>query len=372
MSDVSNPEDDDSLDLEVDIEPMQFAAIASEPTLLQLSPPLDQIGQRLDVFVTSSLQNSTRAEAQRLIELRPQPIPPDGYQIQQTGGVTVNGRYEKSNYRLRNNDRVQIARPAPTVARIQAESIPLAIVYEDADMLVIDKPRGMVVHPAPGSEHGTLVNAVLGYATDLSGIGGEQRPGIVHRLDKDTGGLIMVAKNDVAHRALQAQIQSRTASRRYLALLWEVPSWERATVDAPIGRHPTDRKKMAVVTDPHHTARHAETGLTRLETFGSQFTLVEAKLQTGRTHQIRVHSAYIKHPIVGDPLYGGQRKLPNSAFDARLRTLLEGAIANLEGQALHAYALSVDQPRTGERLHFQVPLPPPMQHLIDLLRKGTS
>lgn len=325
------------------------------PVLIVVTP--DAVGQRLDLFVTANLPNSTRSEAQRLIELRAEP----------PVGVWVNGKPEKPNYRVRNGDTIQIARPAPTLAQAEPENIPLTIVYEDSDMLVIDKPRGMVVHPAPGSESGTLVNAVLGYATDLSGIGGEQRPGIVHRLDKDTGGLIMVAKNDLAHRALQTQIQNRTASRRYLALIWEVPTWERATVDAPIGRHPTDRKKMAVLTDPQHSARNAETHLTRQDTFANTFALVEARLQTGRTHQIRVHCAYIKHPIVGDPLYGGLRKLPLSLGNNSQRQQIEAAIDALEGQALHAYALSVDQPRTGERLAFQVPLPPPMQNLLNQL-----
>ena len=320
----------------------------------------ERVGQRLDVFVTALLPNATRAEAQRLIETPGE----------EGAGAQVNGRQTKSNYRLRAGDVVTVQRPAPALTRIEAENIPLAIVYEDADMLVIDKPRGMVVHPAPGASSGTLVNAVLGCVSDLSGIGGEQRPGIVHRLDKDTGGLIMVAKNDVAHRALQAQIQARTASRRYLALVWGVPAWERAKVDAPIGRHPADRKKMAVVTDARQTARHALTELTRRETFGAAFALLEAKLQTGRTHQIRVHGAYIHHPIVGDPLYGGIRKIAGDAFPAPLRAQLEQDIEALHGQALHAYALSVDQPRTGVRLHFEVPLPPSMQTLLDHLRQS--
>jgi 23S rRNA pseudouridine1911/1915/1917 synthase len=233
--------------------------------------------------------------------------------------------------------------------------------------LVIDKPRGMVVHPAPGSEHGTLVNAVLAHADDLSGIGGEERPGIVHRLDKDTGGLIMVAKNDATHRNLQAQIQAKTAERRYLAVVWGVPGFQTATIDAPIGRHPVDRKKMAVLTDTRYTARPAVTELTVQERYGGVFTLVEAKLQTGRTHQIRVHCAYIQHPIVGDPLYGGVRKVPGSISAAR-RAGIEQAIEALDGQALHAYSLAFDHPRTGEGLTFTVPLPPVMMTLQERLR----
>jgi 23S rRNA pseudouridine1911/1915/1917 synthase len=255
---------------------------------------------------------------------------------------------------------------------VQAEAIPLSIVYEDPDLLVINKARGMVVHPAPGAESGTLVNAVLAHADDLSGIGGELRPGIVHRLDKDTGGLLVVAKNDAAHRSLQAQIQAKTATRRYLALAWGVPTFRQAHVDAPIGRHPTDRKKMAVVTDPRHTARSAQTDLTVRETFSGVFTLLEATLQTGRTHQIRVHCAYIHHPLVGDPLYGGQRKIPAQAFPAEQRAALEQAIEALDGQALHAYALAFDHPRSGERLAFEVPLPEPMERLLELLREAVG
>ncbi len=320
------------------------------------------IGQRLDVTVTARMPGVTRGEAQRLIERSPD----------DPAGVWVNDRRQKSNYRLRAGDVICAAPAAPETARALPEAIPLTVVYEDADLLVIDKARGMVVHPAPGSPNGTLVNAVLAHAGDLSGIGGELRPGIVHRLDKDTGGLIMVAKNDFAHRALQAQIQARTAERRYLALIWGVPRFERAQVEAPIGRHPTDRKKMAVLTDPRLTARKAITELTVRETFFQQFALLEAKLQTGRTHQIRVHAAYIQHPIVGDTLYGGQRKLPNGALPAAMRPGVEEAIANLHGQALHAYALAFDHPRTGARLAFTVPLPPPMQLLLDRLRASPT
>lgn len=319
-------------------------------------------GQRLDVFLVGALPDCTRSEAQRLIEL-PDSMPE---------GVRVNGRRAKANYRLRPGDRIAASRPAPQPVQVLPEAIPLSIVYEDADLLVIDKPRGMVVHPAPGSESGTLVNAVLAHASDLSGIGGEQRPGIVHRLDKDTGGLILVAKNDMAHRHLQEQIQSRRAERRYLALVWGAPAFQKATVEAPIGRHPTDRKKMAVVTDPRMTARSALTELTVRAAYAGVFTLLEAKLQTGRTHQIRVHCAYIHHPIVGDPLYGGLRKIPAPAFPTSQRTMLEQAVEDLNGQALHAYSLAFDHPRTNERLAFTVPLPAPMQHLLDLLERTES
>ena len=362
---------------------------------LAISASSADAGTRLDVFVAGALPSATRAEAQRLIELPAQSgdTPPihDGPSAYgpagtrdhgPTGnhtasspnaplgvGVRVNGRREKPNYRLRAGDLVTARRPPALPAAAQPETIPLTIVYEDADLLVIDKARGMVVHPAPGAETGTLVNAVLAHADDLSGIGGEQRPGIVHRLDKDTGGLILVAKNDAAHRHLQGQIAARTAVRRYQSLVWGVPAFQDATVDAPIGRHPTDRKKMAVVTDPRRTARSALTALKVQETFRGTFALLEAKLDTGRTHQIRVHCAYIRHPIAGDPVYGGLRKTPAHAFSPDRRAAVDRAIEALDGQALHAYALAFTHPRTGERLSFTVDLPPPIQRLLDLLRE---
>ena len=329
------------------------------PSVSSWSVQAEQVGQRLDVFVTSVLEGATRSEAQRLIERE---------EVEEDG-VRVKGRRQKANYKTRLGDVITISRPAPVATHVEAEDIPLPIVYEDADVLVINKPRGMVVHPAPGAEHGTLVNAVLAHADDLSGIGGELRPGIVHRLDKDTGGLLVVAKNDAAHHSLQAQIQSRTAERRYLALVWGVPNFQNATVDAPIGRHPSDRKKMAVITDAHQTSRDAFTELTVQETFAPTFTLLEAKLQTGRTHQIRVHCAYIHHPIVGDPTYGGLRQIPANAFPSAKRLALEQAITALNGQALHAYSLSFHHPRTQERLAFTVPLPDPMQALLTALRE---
>lgn len=319
-----------------------------------------EAGQRLDLFVTAHLPDSTRTEAQRLIEMLPE----------RPEGVLVNGRRMKPNYRMRPGDRVIVRRPMPAGIEVRPESIPLEIVYEDADLLVINKARGMVVHPAPGSERGTLVNAVLAHATDLSGIGGELRPGIVHRLDRDTGGLIMVAKNDLSHRSLQQQIQERTAERRYLALVWGVPTFDHALVEAPIGRHPTDRKKMAVITDTRHTSREARTELTRRAVYSDVFSLWEAKLQTGRTHQIRVHCAYIHHPIVGDPLYGGLRKLPPNRYSSATYAAIEQALQNLNGQALHAYSLAFQHPRTGERLSFSVSLPHPMQALLDCLQES--
>jgi 23S rRNA pseudouridine1911/1915/1917 synthase len=353
---IQNDPEDDLLVEEDEI--IEVEEIAPTPAETSWRIIAEQTGTRLDVFLAAALPGASRAEAQRLIERG----------AEEADGARVNGRREKPNYRLRTGDTVTAVRPQLRSAHAEAEDLPLTIVYEDSDLLVIDKARGMVVHPAPGSEHGTLVNAVLAHADDLSGIGGALRPGIVHRLDKDTGGLLVVAKNDDAHRDLQNQIQTRTAERRYQALVWGVPRFQQATVDAPIGRHPSDRKKMAVVTDLRHTARPALTELTVRELFAGTFTLLEAKLQTGRTHQIRVHAAYIQHPIVGDTLYTGPRKLPANAFPVATRTAIEAAIAALNGQALHAYSLAFDHPRTRERLAFTVPLPDVMQNLLTLLR----
>lgn len=313
--------------------------------------PGDRQGERVDVFVASVLAIS-RAAAQRLLE---------------TGAATVDGAACTPGRRLRGGETVEATIPEPVPAAAVAEAIPLDVVFEDAELLVINKARGMVVHPAPGHATGTLVNAVLGMVDDLSGIGGETRPGIVHRLDRDTTGLLMVAKSDHAHHALQAQIQARVAERRYLAIVWGSPRFEKAVVDAPIGRHPVDRKKMAVVTDAHRTARSSVTDLIVQERLGCM-TLLEAHLHTGRTHQVRVHCAHAGHPVVGDPVYGGQRGIPAQGLAAPDRSRIEAAVAGLGGQALHAGSLAIDHPRTGERLRFTAPPPPDMQALLDALR----
>lgn len=314
-------------------------------------------GTRLDVALAGLLPDSSRSEVKRLVELT------------EEAGVWVNERREKVSYKLRAGDQIRVLRPSAREVPLLPEAIPLEIVFEDTDLLVINKPKGMVVHPAPGAESGTLVNAVLAHVSDLSGIGGERRPGIVHRLDKDTSGLIMVAKNDFTHRALQAQIQARTAERRYLALLWGVPKFQHATIDAPIGRHPVERKRMAVLTEGRHTTRPAKTELFVQKTYSGVFTLVEAKLHTGRTHQIRVHAAYTGFPVVGDPVYGGVRKLPASAFSSKKQPPILAALERLEGQALHAWSLAFDHPRSGERLHFTAPPPKNFQELMDCLQE---
>jgi 23S rRNA pseudouridine1911/1915/1917 synthase len=306
-----------------------------------------EAGERLDRALTPYLPGLTRSAIQRLID---------------EGHALVDGRQVKSGHKLRPGERVDAVVPPPRPTEIAPEPIPLDVVHEDADILVINKPKGLVVHPAPGHGGGTLVNAVLAHAGDeLSGIGGEERPGIVHRLDRDTSGLILVAKTDTAHESLQRQIAGRTAERRYLALVRGTPKFERAEVDACIGRHPTDRKRMAVLpSTAHPPPRPALTELTVLERFPG-FALLEARLQTGRTHQIRVHCAYIGHPVIGDPVYGPRLNDPHILPDVRR------AIEALEGQALHAYRLAFDHPRSGERLTFTAPPPPDTQAFLNAL-----
>ena len=255
-------------------------------------------------------------------------------------------------------DIVDIFIKSPTPVSAKPEDIPLDIVYEDDDLLVINKPEGMVVHPAPGAPTGTLVNALLYYlGENLSGIGGELRPGIVHRIDKDTSGLLVVAKNDFTHLALSKQLETHRIRREYHALVLGGFREERGTVDAPIGRHPVDRKKMAVIRDGSGMAREAVTHYEVLEHLG-QFTYLKLNLETGRTHQIRVHMASIGHPLVGDTTYGGG----NTPLERRL-----GASAT--GQALHARRLTFTHPRTGEEMNFECPFPPSFTKLLEALRR---
>ena len=311
-------------------------------------------GARLDSYLASCVQGISRSAFQRLIE---------------DGCVTVDGSPSRPSQKVKAGEVVRYSVPPPKPPRALPEHLPLDIIYEDEDLIVVNKPKGMVVHPAPRALAGTLVNALLAHCKGLSAIGGVERPGIVHRLDKDTSGLMVVAKNDIAHRALQKQIQARTAERKYLALVWGDPKFEQAVVDAPIGRHPVDRKKMAVIESAGHRARAAVTDFRVLERFGP-FTLVEAKLRTGRTHQVRVHSAYAGHPVVGDPTYSGSRRLQSGAKE--FVSAVNGLIGRLQGQALHAYCLSFDHPRTGERLQFTAPMPEDMETLVTYLREKSG
>lgn len=310
----------------------------------------DDEGQRLDAYLASHVSDISRSAFQRLIE---------------EGCVTISGVPARPAHKVKAGEVISYFVPEVKPARALPEDLPVDVVYEDEDLIVVNKPKGMVVHPAPGAESGTLVNALLAHCKGLSAIGGEERPGIVHRLDKDTSGLMVVAKNDKAHRDLQKQIQARTAIRKYLVLVWGDPRFQQAEVDAPIGRHPSDRKKMAVIESSAYRSRHAVTDFRVLERFGP-FTLMEASLRTGRTHQVRVHSVYAGHPVVGDPVYSGSRRLNTGhrEFVMDVNRLIDA----LDGQALHAYHLSFDHPRTGERLEFTVEMPAEMNDLVAYLR----
>ncbi|HEX8829955.1 MAG TPA: RluA family pseudouridine synthase, partial [Longimicrobium sp.] len=254
--------------------------------------------------------------------------------------------------------------PEPEPAEPEPQDIPLTIAYEDDDLLVIDKPAGLVVHPAPGNPSGTLVNALLHAVGDLSGIGGVLRPGIVHRLDRDTSGLMIVAKHDDAHRTLSDALKRREIRRAYLAAAWGHLAEERLTVDAPIGRHPADRKRMGVVPD----GRRAVTHFRRVERWRAA-DLVRADLETGRTHQIRVHLLHLGHPVVGDTTYAADRHKGVSGPD---RTWAAGLANRVRRQFLHAYELHFLHPRTGEELHFQAPLPPDLEAAAEWAREGGS
>lgn len=314
-----------------------------------------ETGERLDL-AAARLIGVSRSEAQRLIE---------------GGHIVVDGRPSRASVRLSSGQMVSVTMPDLTPSRLEAEPIPLDVVFEDDDLLVINKPRGLVVHPAPGHSSGTLVNAVLAHADDLSGIGGEERPGIVHRLDKDTSGLLVVAKSAPAYAGLQAQLAQRTMSRIYTAVVWGNPSHTIIRVEAPIGRHPVDRKRMAVVNDGRRTSREAITELRLVEAIGP-WSVLEARLQTGRTHQIRVHCQYIGHPVVGDPAYGGIRQVPHERAPGALRRQVEGFIANMAGQALHAGELAFRHPIIGEEMRFAAPLPPVLIDLLALLRRAAD
>lgn len=309
--------------------------LAGDNTMVFQAEP-GQAGKRLDVFLTGEVPEMTRSHIQKLID---------------EGRVTVNGTAAKANAKLKPGDEVVFVIPEPEELKVEGEEIPLDILYEDSDLIVINKPRGMVVHPAPGNTSGTLVNALLFHCKDLSGINGVMRPGIVHRLDKDTSGVMMAAKNDLAHLSLAGQIKDREVTRRYTALVHGNIQEPGGVVEAPIGRDPQDRKKMAVVLK---NSKPALTRYTVLERFGD-YTLVECKLETGRTHQIRVHLAYLGHPVVGDPKYGTRK-----------------AHFGLQGQALHAGVLGFRHPRTGDYLEFSAPVPEPMAGIIKKLQNQSA
>ncbi|HAG81758.1 MAG TPA: RluA family pseudouridine synthase, partial [Cyanobacteria bacterium UBA12227] len=320
-----------------------------------LTLQVQQTSERLDRYLSQHLPDLSRSRIQKLIE---------------EGNVQINNQLctsKKATIKI--GDSITLTIPAPKPLDLQPETIPLDILYEDDQFLIINKPAGLVVHPAPGHESGTLVNALLAHCPNLAGIGGVQRPGIVHRLDKDTTGAIAIAKTDHAHHHLQAQLKAKTARRDYLGIVYGSPSTHSGTIHQPIGRHPVDRKKMAVVP-LEKGAREAITHWQIKERLGN-YTLIHFQLETGRTHQIRVHTAYIGHPIVGDPLYSKGRDIG----------------VNLPGQALHAWRLRLQHPNTiarplvpnsgdektgtasGEWIEVIAPLPPALITLLDVLRR---
>ncbi len=300
----------------------------------------DTSGERLDAFAARATGMS-RSAVQRLMD-----------------GITVNGNPAAKNCKLKVGDVVEILLPENEDCDAQPENIPLDIRYEDEHIIIVNKPCGMVVHPAPGHSSGTLVNALLYHCGDsLSGIGGVNRPGIVHRIDRDTSGLICAAKNDAAHLSLAAQLQDHSMHREYRLVTVGGLKEDSGTVDAPIGRHPTDRKKMAVMKGSDKKSRNAVTHWTVLERFPG-YTYAQAVLETGRTHQIRVHMAYIGHPLMGDTVYGGG----HTAFEKHNAPLIDG-------QMLHAAALILKHPVTGERMRFESPLPETFEAVLEKLRK---
>lgn len=295
---------------------------------------------RLDRYLSQELSELSRSRIQQLIE---------------QGHVQINDQVCISKkIHLKTGDRITLEIPAIQPLQIQAADIPLDILYEDDELIILNKPAGLVVHPAPGHPDGTLVNAILAHCPNLPGIGGVQRPGIVHRLDKDTTGAIAIAKTDLAYQHLQAQLQAKTARREYLGLVYGVPKTETGSIDLPIGRNPQDRKKMAIVSveDGGRTAVTHWQVQERL----ANYTLIHFQLETGRTHQIRVHSAKMGHPIVGDPVYGSGRSVG----------------VNLPGQALHAWKLQLQHPLSGNLVQVTAPPPPSFTTLLEVLRRRSG
>jgi 23S rRNA pseudouridine1911/1915/1917 synthase len=288
-------------------------------------------GIRLDVFISSKLEDKSRSYIQDVIE---------------AGKVKVNDKQKKSNYKLKDADIVILEMPENKELKIEKENIELDVLYEDSDIIVVNKPQGMVVHPAPGNFTGTLVNALLYHCKDLSGINGVNRPGIVHRIDKDTSGILVVAKNDKAHQKLAEQLKDHTMTREYIALVEGIINTDAGTVDAPLGRHPVDRIKISVIKN----GRNAVTHFKVLERFKTN-TLVKCILETGRTHQIRVHMSHLGHPLVGDPVYGYKKQK-----------------FNLEGQLLHAKKLGFIHPSSGKYMEFESEVPDYFTKVINVLR----
>ena len=309
---------------------------------IELTSDASSVGKRADAFIAEGT-GLTRSAVVRLIE---------------NGSILVGGKSFPKNYKVRAGDVFSVDLPEAEPDEAVPENIPLDVVYEDSHIIVVNKPKGMVVHPAAGNPCGTLVNALLYHCKDsLSGIGGVLRPGIVHRIDKDTEGLLVVAKNDSAHLFLAEEIKEHKVSRIYYAIVLGNFKEDSGTVDAPIGRHPVDRKKMAVIKDAGQKSRNAVTHWSVLERFG-RYTLIRCELETGRTHQIRVHMSYIGHPLLGDTLYGGGA----TAFESKHKGLISG-------QCLCATELRLKHPDTREDMVFKVEMPKEFVTITDIMRK---
>jgi len=311
----------------------------------QLVFPAGTPPQRLDQFLSDVLEGHSRSQVQRLID---------------EGLVLLEGKAVRPGVRLRGGEKLQVTFQEAVPTSVQPEPIPLHILYEDSHLVVVDKPAGLVVHPAAGHATGTLVNALLHHCDDLSGVGGELRPGIVHRLDKDTSGILVAAKNDVAHRHLAAQFKAHTVERKYTALVYGLLKGDEGSIDRPIGRHPVDRKRMSSLA---RRGRHAVTHWQVLQRFASRgLSLLELTLETGRTHQIRVHLSEQNLPLVGDPVYGRKGRAGNIAD-----TCIRAAVQGLNRQFLHAHVLGFEHPVSGEILRFSSPLPVELQQVLDIL-----
>jgi 23S rRNA pseudouridine1911/1915/1917 synthase len=317
--------------------------VGESGTTIRLEVPGDAAGLRLDRFLAGAGRGWSRSQVARWIE---------------EGHVTRNGRTSKPAHLLAPGDVIEVSPPASVPSEVLPQAIPLDVLYEDGQLIVINKAPGLVIHPAAGNPDGTLVNALLAHCRDLSGIGGVERPGIVHRLDKDTSGVLVAAKTDLAHRALSLSFRWRTTDKRYLAVVYGAPKTGEGVVDAPIARHPTERKRMAVVPG----GRPARTLWWVRERFDGA-TLIECRLVTGRTHQVRVHMAHIGHALVGDPTYSGRqwRTIENPRTAAACR--------DFPRQALHAWKLTITHPDSGEPMTFEAPLPADIETLLAGLRE---
>jgi 23S rRNA pseudouridine1911/1915/1917 synthase len=320
--------------------------MSEEPTPVQLVVPAEHAGLRLDRYLAGAGQGWSRSQASRWID---------------EGHVTRNGARSKPSQQLVPGDVIVVTPPLPTASTLLPQEIPLDVLFEDGHLIVINKPAGLVIHPAAGNPDGTLVNALLAHCRDLSGVGGVERPGIVHRLDKDTSGVLIAAKTDAAHRALSLAFRWRTTDKRYLAVVYGVPKTAEGVVDAPIARHPTERKHMAVVGG----GRPARTLWWVRERFDGA-ALIECRLVTGRTHQVRVHMAHIGHALVGDPTYAGRqfRSLADAGVAAACR--------DFPRQALHAWKLTITHPATGQPMTFEAPVPGDLAALLATLRATSA